>query len=83
MADMINEMREGAAAPPRRLPEPMDAQIMCQCEHISHEQSAATAHPYLGVPAGTRRADYVGRVCDECAKGHLAEYLISDRGVPQ
>lgn len=56
---------------------------MCQCEHISHEQSVATAHPYVGVPAGAHRADYVGRVCDECALGHLAEYLINDGGVLQ
>lgn len=46
----------------------------CQCEHESHE--VGTAHRYLGVPANPRRvAMYVGPVCDDCAYGHLAEYM--------
>lgn len=48
---------------------------MCQCEHMDHEP---TGHPYLGVRAGTRRAQHVGLVCDECATGHLADYLLED-----
>jgi hypothetical protein len=51
--------------------------VMCQCEHIDHEHPA-TAHLYLGVRAGTRRAQHVGLVCDECAAGHLAGYLLDD-----
>ena len=46
----------------------------CQCEHESHE--AGTAHRYLGVPANPRRvAMHVGPVCDDCADGHLADYM--------
>lgn len=49
--------------------------VMCQCEHVDHERGAAS-HRYQGVRAGTRRAQHVGLICDECAIGHLAEYLI-------
>ena len=49
--------------------------VMCQCEHADHER-AGTGHRYLGVRAGTRRALHVGLICDECATGHLAGYLI-------
>lgn len=49
--------------------------VMCQCEHADHDRGA-TGHRYLGVRAGTRRAQYVGLICDECATGHLADYLI-------
>ena len=51
--------------------------VMCQCEHADHEHPA-TSHPYLGVRAGTHRAQHVGLVCDECAAGHLAGYLLDD-----
>lgn len=51
--------------------------VMCQCEHVDHEHPT-TAHPYLGARAGTRRAQHVGLVCDECATGHLADYLLED-----
>lgn len=49
--------------------------VMCQCEHADHEPPAA-AHPYLRVRAGTRRAQHVGPVCDECADSHLADYIL-------
>lgn len=53
------------------------SETMCQCEHIEHE-GAVGVHRYLGVPAGRRRAQHVGRICDECAHGHLTEYLLSE-----
>ena len=56
--------------------------VMCQCEHVDHEPPA-TAHPYLGARAGTRRAQHVGLICDECATGHLADYLLEDNGEDQ
>lgn len=49
--------------------------VMCQCEHADHERDA-TGHRYLGVRAGTRRALHVGLICDDCATGHLADYLL-------
>lgn len=49
--------------------------VMCQCEHADHERGAS-GHRYLGVRAGARRAQYVGLICDECADGHLADYLV-------
>lgn len=50
----------------------------CQCEHIDHEDPRPVgSHGYLDAPAGSRRAHHVGAVCDECATGHLADYLIS------
>lgn len=55
------------------------AVVKCQCEHADHEQPARS-HPYLAVPAGTHRADYVGPVCDDCAQGHLADYLLNPEG---
>lgn len=50
---------------------------LCGCEHIEHESPGSTgAHYYMAAAAGERRADYVGRVCDTCADGHLAEYVL-------
>lgn len=49
--------------------------VMCQCEHADHEQPG-TGHRYLGVRAGVHRAQHVGLVCDDCATGHLADYLL-------
>ena len=71
----IDETRFGVSATAGAL-------VMCQCEHIDHEHPA-TAHPYLGARAGTRRALHVGLVCDECATGHLADYLLDDGGEDQ
>lgn len=55
------------------------ALVMCQCEHADH-QHPSVSHPYLGTRAGARRAQHVGLVCDECATGHLADYLHTDNG---
>lgn len=52
--------------------------VRCQCEHVAHTQQPLSAHPYLGVPAGSHRAQFVGAVCDECATGHLADYLLPE-----
>lgn len=52
---------------------------MCQCEHVEHD-APTVAHRYLGVPAGRARAQHVGPVCDECARGHLAVYLLPTTG---
>ena len=48
----------------------------CQCEHVDHEGNGG--HPYLGVPAGDKRAEYVGPICDACATGHLSDHVIED-----
>lgn len=52
--------------------------VMCQCEHEEHERGGM-AHRYLGVRAGSQRALHVGRICDSCAGGHLADYLVQER----
>lgn len=52
---------------------------LCLCEHEEHTGDATRAgdsHPYLGAPAGARRARQVGPVCDDCADGHLRHFLI-------
>lgn len=46
----------------------------CQCEHESHME-CGSGHGYLAAPAGTRRAQHVGLVCDVCADGHMRPYL--------
>jgi hypothetical protein len=55
---------------------------LCQCEHVSHftdlPQRDASQHEYLAVPAGERRALWVGPVCDACANGHLSDLLVAD-----
>lgn len=50
--------------------------VMCQCEHADHDGPTNT-HPYLGARAGKRRAQHVGLICDDCATGHLADYLVA------
>ena len=52
----------------------------CNCEHISHEEG--TAHGYMAVPAGRQRAAYVGLVCDDCATGHMAQFLFPEEHKP-
>ena len=52
----------------------------CQCEHGDHD--VGLSHPYVGVPAGTSRAMFVGPICDGCAHGHLADYVITPAAVP-
>jgi len=65
---------------------------MCQCENMPHvvisvEEAQImgivtdtpilpTGHAYLAVPAGTRRAAYIGRVCDECAETCMKDYMM-------
>lgn len=47
----------------------------CQCEHVSHARGN-DGHAYLGVPANPDGvAMHVGPVCDDCADGHLADYM--------
>lgn len=49
----------------------------CNCEHESHfPEDGGTEHAHMAVPAGDRSAQHVGPVCDECADGHIAEYLV-------
>ena len=63
-----------------------DRPVMCGCESAHHfdyprglpEWGARTSHEYLAVPAGTRRAYWVGEVCDHCADDHLTGYLVTD-----
>lgn len=42
---------------------------------LDHERGSA-GHRYQGVRGGVRPAQHVGLICDGCAAGHLAEYLI-------
>jgi hypothetical protein len=56
----------------------------CMCEHIEHEDPNEAQHPPFRGPAeGHHKALYVGDVCDECAHGHLSEYVRQSRGCPQ
>ena len=51
----------------------------CECEHTDHfteVRGLTQAHRYRVVQAGARRARYVGPICDPCADGHMAEYLV-------
>jgi len=56
--------------------------VMCQCEHVGTHESAAGAGDQ-GVRAGARAEEHVGLICDECATGHLADYLLEDNGEDQ
>lgn len=46
----------------------------CQCEHINHENGGK--HLYMGVPAGRDEAQWIGRVCDDCAGTCMADLLV-------
>ena len=46
----------------------------CECEHTAHWTDRD--HDYRKAQAGARRARYVGPVCDHCADGHMADYLV-------
>lgn len=50
--------------------------LACQCEHIDHETPNEQVHPPHAVEAGTETAMLVGPICDDCANGHLAEYVM-------
>lgn len=51
-------------------------QRTCQCEHLCHE--TGDGHAYLAVPAGSRRAEFVGPICDECADTHMSIWVIPE-----
>jgi hypothetical protein len=42
----------------------------CQCEHESHWDRESGCHDYLEAEAGTQRREFVGPVCDTCARDH-------------
>lgn len=87
--ELLDHRETDAAA--RGLAEIVAPVPACQCEHIVSLRLVAAAdavldidhedprpvgsHGYLDAPAGSRRAHHVGAVCDECATGHLADYL--------
>lgn len=48
---------------------------LCNCENQTHFDGGPD-HDYLAVPAGAYHADFVGAICDECALGHYAEFVI-------
>lgn len=57
----------------------------CNCESVhhytvedvpEHSEYPRDGHPFMAVPAGSRRAWGVGEVCDACADTHMAPYLI-------
>jgi hypothetical protein len=47
----------------------------CNCEHESHFDGNG-GHVYMGPGAGNEIAQYVGRVCDDCATTHMKPYLV-------
>lgn len=54
---------------------------LCNCEHVCHfpeDSPGSEWHAFLAVPAGLQRADYVGAICDDCARTHMAEYLLPE-----
>lgn len=53
----------------------------CNCEHSEHfdDPTPRTAHEYMRVEAGESFAMYVGLICDDCATGHLRQYLATNR----
>lgn len=51
----------------------------CNCEHESHFDGKG-GHVHMRVPAGERRAQHVGRVCDGCADTHMKPYLTAREG---
>lgn len=48
----------------------------CNCEHETHFGGKG-GHLHMRVPAGQKRAQHVGRVCDECADTHMKSYLVA------
>jgi len=53
--------------------------MACGCEHENHfdaKREESGAHGYLMVPAGSRSAQFVGKVCDLCAETCMVDYLI-------
>lgn len=55
---------------------------MCGCEHTSHFNDTEFSpfqpeHDFMSVPAGSCIASFVGEVCDDCANGHLSDYIVN------
>jgi hypothetical protein len=64
----------------------------CMCEHIAHfpdetgpngwkgtikpMRAVPPFHAYGSKQVGTNSCAYVGEVCDECAKTHMARFLV-------
>lgn len=52
---------------------------MCTCEHTNHFNDSfgpKIGHEYGKVTAGTKKARFVGPICDDCSVNCLADYLI-------
>lgn len=49
----------------------------CGCEATGHFLPERTLHGYCEVPAGTRHAQFVGLVCDECADTCMKDHMVS------
>ncbi len=52
---------------------------MCGCEHTNHfndDSGPKTKHDYASVEAGTKKALYVGEICDDCAETCMKDYLV-------
>jgi len=55
-----------------------DHTATCNCEHIDHD--TGRAHAMFAAPLGddARHVAYIGAVCGECARGHMAHYVLPD-----
>lgn len=49
--------------------------VGCTCEYQSHFNGFG--HSYAGVPAGDRRSESTGPICDDCADTHYAEFVTA------
>lgn len=77
---VADEIEEEAARPAAAIAARIDK---CNCEHTDHmgsdvngNMTQIVGHAYMDAPAGNAHAHFVGRVCDDCAKGHMQEWLI-------
>lgn len=48
----------------------------CNCEHARHF-SGKVAHAFRSAPAGSHWAQFVGKVCDNCAETCMANMRVS------
>lgn len=48
--------------------------VLCNCEHIDHFEGRG--HEYMAVEAGSYTAMFVGRICDDCALGHMRTMVL-------
>lgn len=58
-----------------------DRRKMCNCEHFDHFDDheftrSREAHAYMSVPAGSKKAAFVGAICDDCAKHCVPDWLV-------